>query len=291
MGLVVLTELLSLASEVRQLVRKGLAPYCKNPWNVFDSVAALSLLVAAAGHFVEIRELVRTFGAVGVAVRVIKTLDYLRAFERTGPLVRMLIVITVDIIPFLSVLMIAIVAATLFFMINMPDSEAFSHDPRTGVLWPFFTVFRAALGDSDVDEYTTKAASAMFFVFSLFVMVLMLNLLIAIMGDSYDKVQARLGVEGLFERAKMIVDAEQVQPGRHWYPDCLHIKQPADIEDQAPKEQVGITGRVKQDMDKLQAAMKEQMEERLAESEKKTLNEISKLESKLNRIIDVIGTA
>eukprot|EP01051_Picozoa_sp_SAG22_P001164 SAG22_NODE_43_length_25304_cov_5.394644_16_plen_335_part_00 len=184
MALVGLTELLALASEARQLVRKGLVLYFRNPWNVLDTVAGTSLLATAAAYFFSALAVVQTAGAFGVAVRVIKTLDYLRAFPSTGPLVRMLIVITVGIIPFLSVLVIAISAATLFFMINMPGSPAFTDDPRAGVLWPFFTVFRAVLGDFDIDEYTNKAAAAMFYVFSLFVMVLMLNLLIAIMGDS-----------------------------------------------------------------------------------------------------------
>ena len=113
---------------------------------------AEELLAAVAAHFAGEFWVVRTVGAAGVAARVVKTLEYLRAFERTGPLVRMIVVITVDLIPFLSVFGIVIVAAALFFMINMPESEAFallrpSSEKDTklaqklGQLQPFVPVF------------------------------------------------------------------------------------------------------------------------------------------------------
>ena len=69
----------------------------------------------------------------------------------------------------------------------------------------------------------------------------------------------------LREKAKMIVDAEQVHPRGHSYPACLHVKTAAEAEDQTPKEQLGITGRVKQDIDRLQAAVDEKIGEVRAE--------------------------
>ena len=96
--------------------------------------------------------------------------------------------------------------------------------------------------------------------FAVFVMVVMLNLLIAIMGEAYDKVQSRMQVEGLREQAKMIVDEEDVYPDAHWYPGCLHIKTAAEAEDQALSEQLGITGRMKQDNERLQAAVAEKFD-------------------------------
>jgi hypothetical protein len=53
----------------------------------------------------------------------------------------------------------------------------------------------------------------MFLFFAFFVIVLMLNLLIAIMGDAYSKVKESELVEGLHERAKMIVG----RPGSRCY--------------------------------------------------------------------------
>jgi hypothetical protein len=45
-------------------------------------------------------------------------------------------------------------------------------------------VILAMLGSYNINDYTKKAAVAMFLFFAFFVILLMLNLLIAIMGDS-----------------------------------------------------------------------------------------------------------
>ena len=50
------------------------------------------------------------------------------------------------------------------------------HAPRQVIL--------AMLGSYSISDYTKKAAVAMFLFFAFFVILLMLNLLIAIMGDS-----------------------------------------------------------------------------------------------------------
>ena len=74
-------------------------------------------------------------------------------------------------------------------------------------------------------------------------------------------------VEGLLEKAKMIVDAEEVHPSKHWYPECLHIKQPAEFEDAAGEEHPGISGRIRQDINRLEASLEEHIS---------STNEISK---------------
>jgi hypothetical protein len=134
-------------------------------------------------------------------------MDYLRAFPATAPLVQMILVITRDVGPFLGVCSIVIVGCTCFFAINQPQAgSAFGNfDGVAGFLSPLLTVTLAALGSFDIEDYTTRAAAAMFLVFAFFVIILMLNLLIAIMGDAYAKVKENELVEGLHERAKLIV--------------------------------------------------------------------------------------
>jgi hypothetical protein len=69
-------------------------------------------------------------------------MDYLRGFPATAPLVRMILVITRDVGPFLGVCSIVIVGCTCFFAINSPEADsAFgSFDGIVGVLQPLLTV-------------------------------------------------------------------------------------------------------------------------------------------------------
>ena len=55
-----------------------------------------------------------------------------------------------------------------------------------------------------------------------------MNLLIAIMGDSYEKVKETERVQALHERAKIIVDMELQHPTWHSYPRYMHIAEAAD---------------------------------------------------------------
>jgi len=77
-----------------------------------------------------------------------------------------------------------------------------------------------------------------------------MNLLIAIMGDSYGKVKESERVQALRERAQIIVEAELTRPSWHKCHKYMHIAEAADISSDtgvSPSlEWEGITGRVKQ---------------------------------------------
>ena len=71
-----------------------------------------------------------------------------------------------------------------------------------------FTMWRGMLGDFDVETLEQPISVAMFVFFQFIVVVLMMNLIIAIMGDSYEMVKENETIEALHERAKIIVDME-----------------------------------------------------------------------------------
>ena len=172
-------------------------------------------------------------------------LDLLRAFPSTAPLVRMILVITRDVGPFLGVCSIVIAGCTCFFAINQPEAgSAFGNfDGVAGFLTPLLTVTLAMLGSYEIGDYTKRAAVAMFLFFAFFVIILMLNLLIAIMGDAYSKVKESELVEGLHERATLIVEHELLFPWRQTYCRYLHVAEAvADSETQSSWN--GLGGRI-----------------------------------------------
>ena len=72
----------------------------------------------------------------------------------------------------------------------------------------FVTMWRAMLSDFDVDILQQPSSIVVFMIFQFFVVVLMMNLIIAIMADSYEMVKEHEIIEALHERAKIIVDME-----------------------------------------------------------------------------------
>ena len=72
-----------------------------------------------------------------------------------------------------------------------------------------------------------------------------MNVLIAIMADSYEMVKEHEKVEALHERAKMIADMELLHPGWHRYSEYMHICEAADEDSALEPEWSGVAGRVK----------------------------------------------
>jgi hypothetical protein len=60
-----------------------------NIWNMIDVASSTCLVVGATCHFTQARTGVQTVGALGVALKWMGFVDFLRAFEATGSLVRM----------------------------------------------------------------------------------------------------------------------------------------------------------------------------------------------------------
>ena len=216
-------------------------------------------------------------------------MDYLRGFPATAPLVRMILVITRDVGPFLGVCSIVIVGCTCFFAINAPEasSEFGNFDGVVGFLAPLLKVVLATLGSYDIRDYTKKAAVAMFLFFAFFVILLMLNLLIAIMGDSYSMVKESELIEGLRERAKLIVEHELLFPWRQTYCRYLHIAEIAAEGSTIPTAWDGIGGRLKalkRDLTMTTIATTKEIQS--VKNELRT--DIQKIEEKLDAILEAL---
>ena len=239
-------ELCALGNELLQLTRMGLRNYV-SPWNAIDCAAPIALLLGAKAHFDGgAASGVRTFGAAGVALKWLGFVDYTRCFASTGSLVRMVIVIIKDIGPFLVLLALCLMASALFFVINDPFGDAFGMGHDLGPMRPLVSVFLSMLGLVELGAFRTGASVGMLCLFLFLVVVVMLNMLIAIMADSYEKVKENEKVHALHERATMVVDMELQHPGWHTFSKYMHVAEAADEDSAQALEWEGITGRVKQ---------------------------------------------
>ena len=86
-----------------------------------------------------------------------------------------------------------------------------------------------------------------------------MNVLIAIMADSYEMVKEHEKVEALHERAKMIADMELLHPGWHRYSEYMHICEAADEDSALEPEWSGVAGRVKVLLSDVKAELRSDM--------------------------------
>ena len=64
----------------------------RDAWNLIDVTSSKCLIMGSVCHFTRTRDGVQTAGAIGVALEWMGFVDFLRAFEATGSLMRMVAV-------------------------------------------------------------------------------------------------------------------------------------------------------------------------------------------------------
>ena len=113
-----------------------------------------------------------------------------------------------------------------------------------------------------------------------------MNLLIAIMGDSYEKVKETERVHALHERAKIIADMEIQHPGWHEYPKYMHIAEAADEYGVPLPEWAGITGRVKQLLDQRVGQAQEELKERVGQAQEELGSKVDAVEERVGQALE-----
>ncbi len=127
-----------------------------------------------------------------------------QAFDRTGPYVRMLVEIVKTIRWFLFIMFISILATWNSFILLLkrpclePDADAACESQRDAAsvyrtMYDMVNTLLFGNGDLDSLENTEYFGLVVFiFIISMIVMpIVLLNMLIAIMGDSYELIQVR----------------------------------------------------------------------------------------------------
>jgi hypothetical protein len=121
----------------------------------------------------------------------LKLLYFLRIFKQTGYLIRIIIEVIKDMRSFLLILSLTFIAfGDAFNSINTSNEES---DKFSGGIWieSIFYVYRMVLGDMNLDSLGTVSLLYVYILFimcTVFNMIIMLNLLIAIISESFGRI-------------------------------------------------------------------------------------------------------
>jgi hypothetical protein len=206
-------------------------------------------------------------------------LFYLQPFDSTGPLIRMIFEIIKDIRWFVLVLAIAVIAsANAFYVLVRRDTKCahggMCSDVYVDPAEALFTMFNMLLlGNFDTSDYALGPYSILLkllFVGSmLLVAIVLLNLLIAIMGNSYSRIKERQATELTALRTAILMELELDMSDadlqrKDWFPSYLHVlvrqgqnKPTEQVVDQTSNKLDQITSDIKgfeSSLNKMQAA-------------------------------------
>eukprot|EP00347_Sterkiella_histriomuscorum_P009906 403339425 len=197
-----------LRNELIQCVDEGWH-YFKSVWNYIDiitPVIILSLLVINGFDIKLSYSLERILQAIGVFFMWFKFLYFFRIFKSFGYLTRLIILVIYDMKHFLVVLFFTIVAFSDSFLTlsNGNDDEDKFVD---GFFDSIIYTYRIILGDFDVTKFGgvgTFMVYGLFILCTVFNTIIMLNLLIAIISETFTMVKENSENASYQEMASMI---------------------------------------------------------------------------------------
>ena len=184
--------------------------YAMNPksfqasgWNQFDYLTFAIVQLGLTVRFVNLERSVETecFAVILVWVRILK---FLQLDYNLGVLVIILMRMTKDIVVWGVVNAIVLIAFTVAF-VSIADPfivESSGGDPMTAPLW-------AMLGDFDVQEYhdwNPSIGKTMLWLYVIFSNVVLVNLLIAMMGHTFETMIEEADLEWKFGRLQSIIE-------------------------------------------------------------------------------------
>lgn len=190
-------------------------------WNVIelityiDIICVIPILQKVDYHFDKFSDSVlKNFSSVAVCLMWWKLLYYLFPFKATGPLVILIFEVLKDLRVFiLVVVMILSGFATMFFpmLSNSKNGNSFKNGFEDFPM-SLVTTYGMMLGDFQIETFTESNvawfSTVVFMIYMLIMMIVMLNLLIAIIGDTFDRMKPRETLSFYMARCEIILDLE-----------------------------------------------------------------------------------
>jgi len=226
------------------MYKSGFWVYLSTIWNYADMVmfvlATLMLPTGEAsfrenchalseGFLFDLLSMQEKAAAVLVILAYMKLLYFFKgSHESSAFIVSMIIGVVHDIWPFLQVLLIIYTGFSIAFYITFGEFTFEAFFQRA-----FFGMFDSLLGNVDTSAYDGEHAVLqyiMIIVYMTLMFIIFFNVIIAVIGDGFERVMQRSKVQAMFEKAELIVNQEMMFKystvkrlgGRRW----LHILRP-----------------------------------------------------------------
>jgi len=210
--------------ELHELTNSGAREYLSSPQNWFDllaisNVILLAILIAAGS------EQARLFGAFGTVLLLPKVSAVARGHEKMSALSTMVQEVISDMVPFLSLMAFVILVNSFSFELLSPfDSEEYGTFSKA-----WMSAYALTLGEFEVHTYADSLLVKFFFhYFTVIVNIVLLNVLIAIISDTYERVEEKGKARGLLQRARILLEMQDSMSDEQLadetlFPAWLHV--------------------------------------------------------------------
>jgi len=184
--------------------------FVSDPWNVLDFSAFTLQLLTNILVFTRVKGTLAV-ASCSILLLYLKILFYARGYKVWGPFVRMIQRTMMGMSSFVLVLAVVLAGFAMSFSVLLHHYEGFqtlggSMLSVTKMIYGDFSIVESTFSDWEV----SGTSIFLFEVMMLFCVVLMLNLLIAILSESYNQVKEHASQETVFELANIVIELERV---------------------------------------------------------------------------------
>eukprot|EP01038_Epipyxis_sp_PR26KG_P004170 gene4170-5935_t len=254
-------------------------------WNFIDLVVVLTVFFGFVARLFLHRDSVvsRCLLSITVIAAWFKVLYFLRPFESSGPLVSMILQIVKDLKFFLVVLSSVLFGFTqAFWLLGYPDKNV--------MFWnSLLNTFMYMLGEGLTTKFEETHSYFSIFILIMFMSIvplLMLNVLIALMGESFSNVRAKGSAQWRLEQASIILEEQfLLTENENKIGQFIHvIKYTSDISNHA--NSINSSIKVHQQIEELKRNyMKKNKQNKIKVNDER----MDELEDKIDQIFDLIN--
>lgn len=230
-----------------------LKSYFTDMWNILDIARIFSIFVYCIEVFVwDNDEYNKYLWCIIIILSWGRFISVFRIFSSTRYLIRIIIEVIKDMIPFMFILSTGTFAIGLLFY----EIEGNNRDMISCILQSY----RIAYGDYDVEHYTYEKWMV-FIIATVINPLIMMNLLISIMGDTYSRVQDLQAVADSKELGSMILEVEPMLFWKRSSGDKMFLQQCSISEDNFLDGNKAMQGRIRELKNSLKVVSEKQKDE------------------------------
>ena len=154
-----------------------------------------------------------SFMALALPATYLNTLYYMQGFDGHGPLVRIIIGCVQGVKAPAIIFAVTIVGfASAFFLLfegqKNVDGESIQMSPWVSGLYTY-TVMLAGFGVNDIDGSANSVVCSLLLIcYTLFTYIIMINVLISVLSDDFDRIQENGKAEFTYARAEAVLEYE-----------------------------------------------------------------------------------
>jgi hypothetical protein len=201
--LVVLAVGLILSSyDLLQMIR-GFNLFWRDVWNYFDLSRLICLVIYTIAYYYE-RDLQDPILVALTLISFLRGLSFFRLFNETRYIIQLLMHVIIDMKSFAILLTYTTLGFSLVLMVQSDDNDFFEQ---------LKNAFMVNLGDFNTANYDS-VSWMIFIVMAVLNLIILLNMLISIIGESFGKVREQSEVADFLQIAAMVLETELVMGKR-----------------------------------------------------------------------------